>query len=245
MYDIVKDLVMAGVRWELSDNSVGFMEDLAAVKAPERMRVASVVPPVSPISLIDVETATAMAMRPTTLDSLCRMISEFNHPLLSGVTNVVPPMVASNPNGVMIITDMPSSDDDASGRILTGASGELLDKMIAAIGMSRDVVSISPILFWRTPGGRTPSRTELDLSRPFVNRFIELAEPRIILTLGTLAASEICGVDLMRNHGAETMHVSGAHTFSIYHPNYLMLKPTAKADVWSVLQSVQNLLKNS
>ncbi len=245
MQDIVKDLVLAGVKWELTDNSVGFMSDLESVRAPARTRLSSVVPPISPVSAIDVDTANAMAMRPTTLDSLCRMISEFNHPLRGGVTNVVTPMVAPNPNGLMIITDMPSNDDDASGHILSGAPGELLDKMLNAIEMSRDSVSISPILFWRTPGGRTPSRLELDLSRPFLNRFIELTEPRIVLTLGTLAAAEICGVDLMRNHGKETLLASGVRAFSIYHPNYLMLKPNAKADVWSVLKSVQNLLKNS
>lgn len=245
MQDIVKDLILAGVKWELCDNSVGVLSDLESVRAPARTRLSSVVPPISPVSAIDIDTANAMAMRPTTLDSLCRMISEFNHPLRGGITNVVLPMVAPNPNGLMIITDMPSSDDDALGRILTGAPGELLDKMLNAIDMSRETVSISPILFWRTPGGRTPSRLELDLSRPFLNRFIELIEPRIVLTLGTLAAAEICNVDLMHNHGAETTTASGARAFSIYHPNYLMLKPNAKADVWSVLKSVQNLLKNS
>jgi len=245
MQDLIKDLVMAGVKWELSDNSVGFMSDLAAIKAPARTRVSSVVPPIAPISTVDLDTVAAMATRPTTMDSLCRMISEFNHPLRGGVSNVVIPMAASNPNGLMIITDIPSSDDDASGHIMSGRAGDLLDKMLNAIGMSRDSVSISPILFWRTPGGRTPTRIEIDLSRPFLNRFIELTEPRIILTLGTLAAAEICSVDLMHNHGAETTLASGARAFSIYHPNYLMLKPNAKADVWAVLQTVQNLLKNA
>lgn len=245
MQNFIKDLVMAGVKWELSDNSVGFMSDLAAIKAPTRTRVSSIVPPIPPVSAVDMETVCAMAMRPTTIDSLCRMISEFNHPLRSGISNVVLPMAAPNPNGLMVITDIPSNDDDVSGRIMSGRAGELLDKMLNAIGMSRDSVSISPILFWRTPGGRTPTRMEIDLSRPFLNRFIELTEPKIILTLGTLAAAEICGVDLMHNHGAETSVALGARAFSIYHPNYLMLKPSAKADVWAVLQSVQNLLKNA
>ena len=118
--------------------------------------------------------------------------------------------------------------------------------MLAAIGMSRETVSISPLVFWRTPGGRTPSRTDLDLARPFVDRFIELLEPRIIITLGTIAATEmIPGTDLMRNHGAESVLPNGIHVFSIYHPNYMMLKPESKRDVWNVLQQVQNLLKNS
>ena len=248
MQNSLKDLVLAGVKWELSENSVGFME-LIHQNAPvlERTRtVSTVVPPISPVVPMSVDTAISMATRPTTVDALMRMILAFNHPLRAGVTNTVLPSSATNPNGVMIITDIPSSDDDLSRNILSGPAGELLDKMLAAIGMSRETVSISPLVFWRTPGGRTPSRTDLDLARPFVDRFIELLEPRIIITLGTIAATEmIPGTDLMRNHGAESVLPNGIHVFSIYHPNYMMLKPESKRDVWNVLQQVQNLLKNS
>ncbi|MBR6364153.1 MAG: uracil-DNA glycosylase [Alphaproteobacteria bacterium] len=246
MQSLLKDLILAGVKWELSDDSIGFNEMIShPAPTPERTRtVASVVPPISPVVPMSVDTAVAMATRPTTIDSLLRMILEFNHPLRTGVSNVVLPHAATNPNGVMIITDIPSSDDDACGQILSGGTGELLDKMMGAIGMSRETVSISPLLFWRTPGGRTPSRTELDLSRPFVNRFIELTEPRIIITLGTIAASEFAGIDLIHNHGAETILPNNIHVFSIYHPNYIILKPDTKRDVWAVLQNVQKLLKN-
>jgi DNA polymerase len=248
MQNALKDLILAGVKWELSEISVGFME-MIHQNAPtvERTRtVSTVVPPISPVVPMSVDTAVAMATRPTTVDALSRMILEFNHPLRSGVTNTVLPAPAKNPNGVMIITDIPSSDDDLSGNILSGVAGELLDKMLMAIGMSRDAVSITPLVFWRTPGGRTPSRTDLDLSRPFVDRFIELLEPCIIITLGTIAAAELVpGTDLMRNHGAESILPNGIRVFSIYHPNYMILKPESKREVWNVLQQVQNLLKNS
>lgn len=237
--DLLRDLVMAGVRWELSDETVGFVAE-SAPRAPRTRTVSNVVPPISPVSTVSIETAKSMAERPTTTAVLNRMIYEFNHPLRAGVSNVVVPHIAPNPNGILVITDIPSSEDDATGRVLSGAAGELFDKMIGAIGMSRDVVSISPILFWRTPGGRTPSRMELDLGRPFVNRLLELIEPRIIITLGTLAAAEIAGVDLMRNHGAETTLPNGIRVFSIYHPNYLILKTAAKQDVWSVLQKLKS-----
>ncbi len=244
MNNLLKDLVMAGVQWELGDTSVGFMEMVSRANAPaQRTRTSAVVPPVAPTTAMDIETATAMATRPTTMDSLIRMILEFNHPLRGGVTNVVPPTVAPNPNGLVVITDMPSSDDDASGKILSGVAGELMDKMLAAIGMSRESVSVLPLMFWRAPGGRTPTRIELDLARPFVNRAIELLEPHIILTLGTLAATEVANVDLMKNHGAEITLPNGIRVFPIYHPNYLILKPGAKADVWNVLQNVQKMLK--
>ena len=242
---MLKDLVMAGVQWELSETSIGFMEMVShAHAAPARTRTAAVVPAVAPTTPMDIETANAMASRPTTMDALNRMILEFNHPLRSGATNVVVPTAAPNPNGLVIITDIPSGDDDASGKILSGAAGELLDKMLTAIGMSRESVSILPLVFWRTPGGRTPTRIELDLARPFVNRAIELLEPRVILTIGTLAANEIAGADLIKNHGTEVVIANDIHVFPIYHPNYLILKPGAKADVWAVLQNVQKMLKN-
>ncbi|MBO4745739.1 MAG: uracil-DNA glycosylase [Alphaproteobacteria bacterium] len=246
MQDLIKDLLLSGVRWELSNDTIGFSE-MISHKAPEVNRtrtISTVVPPIAPIVPMSIDTATAMALRPTTIDSLQRMILEFNHPLRGGASNVVLPVAANNPNGVMIITDIPSSDDDACGQILSGRAGDLMDKMLGAIEMSRDSVSVSPLLFWRTPGGRTPSRLELDLSRPFVNRFIELMEPRVIITLGTVAAMEIAGVDLIHNHGAETVLPNNVHVFSIYHPNYIILKPDTKRDVWTCLQNVQNLLKN-
>ena len=172
------------------------------------------------------------------------MICEFNHPLRAGATNPVPPHVAPTPNGLLIITDMPGADDDASGRILSGPAGELMDKMLAAISMSRENVSIMPMLFWRTPGGRSPSATELEMARPFVNKALELLKPRLILTLGTLPAMELASVNLGKSHGSVNDTSFGAKLIPIYHPNYLLLKPAAKRDVWNALQIAEKMLKS-
>jgi len=167
----------------------------------------------------------------------------FNHPLRATATNTVLPHVA--PGKLLIVTDIPGSDDDATGNILSGPTGELMDKMLAAIGLSRDVVSILPMIFWRTPGGRTPTRVELDMSRPFVDRAIELLHPSVIITLGTLPATELAGINLAKSHGVATVLDSGATLVPIFHPNYLLLKPAAKRDVWTALQNVQNILKSA
>ncbi len=258
----LRDLDLAGVRWELSEYPFATAAAVAAATvsgapspapqpasapvAPAANRVAtSVVPPVKPVVPMSVETAAAMAARPADMAALNRMISEFNHPLRSAATNVVLPHVAKNPSGLVIVTDVPSADDDASGQILSGAAGELLDKMIAAIGLSRDSVSIVPIVFWRTPGGRTPSDSELALARPFLDRVLELLQPRVILTLGTLPAAIIANASLPRDHGAQTTTDKGTVCVPIYHPNYLMLKPDAKRAAWTALQTVQNLLKSA
>ncbi len=247
----LRDLYLAGIRWEITDvplvraNLVTQSQAVAPIVDTTGRTATCVVPPIAPTTPMTKNTAESMAARPTDINALNRMICEFNHPLRAGATNTIPLHIAQNPNGMIIITDMPSADDDAAGAILTGANGDLMDKMLTAIGMSRDNVSILPMLFWRTPGGRTPSRDEIDLARPFVNRAIELLKPRVILTLGTLPAAEIAGINLGRSHGESVQMKDGTAVMPIYHPNYLILKPAAKRDVWNALQNVQNLLKNA
>ena len=185
-----------------------------------------------------------MVERPNDIDSLIRMIGEFNHPLRNGVTNVVMPNIATKPNGLLIITDSPSTDDDISGKILSGMAGEMTDKMLSALDMNRENVSIVPLSFWRTPGGRTPTREELDLVRPFIDKIIEMLKPKVIVTFGTLAATEIAQIDLSSLHGNEIQSPNGYTIIPVFHPNYLILKPSAKRDVWNALQNVQKLLKN-
>ena len=242
---MLQDLNMAGVRWELSENPT--KQDVK--KEPVQQTLLStnekskpiIIPASAPITL---DTVNSMVERPNDIDSMVRMITEFNHPLRSGATNVVMPNIASNPNGLLIITDLPSSDDDLSGKILSGPAGELMNKMLSAIDMSRENVSIIPLLFWRTPGGRTPNREELDLSMPFVKKMIEMLSPKIIITLGTLSTTEIAKTNLTDKHGAEIITDNGYTIIPMYHPNYLILKPSAKKDVWDVLQNIQKLLKN-
>ncbi len=243
----IKDLDMAGVRWELAENPT----KIEAKKIPVQQNLSIqsnrlntkplIVPASAPITL---ETVKSMVSRPTDIDSLVRMVAEFNHPLRNGATNVVMPNIAKNPNRLLIITDMPSNDDDLSGQILSGTAGELIDKMLNAIDMSRENVSIIPLVFWRTPGGRTPNREELDLVRPFVDKMIEMLSPKVVITLGTLATTEIAQTNLTSVHGNEIQTDKGYIVVPLFHPNYLILKPSAKRDVWNALQNVQKMLKN-
>ena len=244
---ILQDLNLAGVKWELTEEPA----KTAVKKAPVQQNFPSsqscqnqpvIIPAAAPVTL---DTVKSMVTRPNDTDSLVRMICEFNHPLRGGATNPVKPNIASKPNGLLIITDLPSADDDLSGNILSGNAGEMTDKMLNAIEMSRENVSIVPLLFWRTPGGRTPLREELDLSRPFVDKLIEMLNPRVIITFGTLATTEIAKTNLNDSHGDEIKDEKGCIIVPLYHPNYLILKPSAKKDVWVALQNIQKLLKNA
>lgn len=252
--DSIKDLWLAGVQWEIADVPMALRAKWAAATQSSQNAAQStgdisragvtVVPPIAPTVTVSLETAESMAARPADIGNLNRMIGEFNHPLRSAATQTVFPNIAKNPNGLVIITDVPGADDDATGRILSGTAGELFDKMLAAIGMNRDMVSIIPIVFWRTPGGRTPTDSELALARPFISRMLEFLSPKMILTLGATPAKEIADIKLSSNHGMVTKTAAGTPVMSIYHPNYLVLKPSAKRDAWTALQELQNLLKN-
>lgn len=244
----LQDLMLAGVMWEINEdpNVPEYKnqpsQDVAQNTTPG-VAGAAIVPPIAPLKEIPLSTAVSMAARPNDIESLCRIIGEFNHPLKRGATNVVLPQIAPNPNGIMILTDMPGAEDDANGKILSGPAGDMIDKMLNAIDMSRDSVSVVPMLFWRTPGGRTPTDIEIDLAKPFVERVIEMINPKIILTLGTLPAATFGGVQLAGKMGIPVDTTYGAKVIPIYHPNFLALKPSAKRDVWNVLQNLQNLLK--
>ena len=248
----LQDLALAGVRFELCETSA----PIAAARAqPAQPDVASepvqdapprqpVAPPVTkPVNISDaLESARAAAAAATGADELFAAVENSNNPLKSFAKTILPHYARESQ--ITIVTDAPSGDDDAAGFILSGTAGDLLDKMLSAMGFSRNLVTIVPLVFWRPAGGRAPSREEMDLSRPYVVRAIELSNPKIILTLGSLAAAEIAGAKLPAQHG-EVFQLSDVPVVPIFHPNYLMLKPDLKKSVWDALQKTLQMLNES
>ena len=95
---------------------------------------------------------------------------------------------------VMVIGEAPGADEDRLGKPFVGRSGQLLDRMLAAIGLDRQTnVYITNILFWRPPGNRKPTEAEIALCLPFVWRHIALGMPRVVLFSGGTATSAILG----------------------------------------------------
>ena len=110
----LQDLNLSGVRWELAETpgKPRFSSNTVQQTFQEKSHIKEkiiIVPPIAPINL---DTVKSMVMRPTDINSLIRMVGEFNHPLKSGATNTVLPNIATNPNGMVIITDLPGTDDD-------------------------------------------------------------------------------------------------------------------------------------
>jgi len=231
----LRDLDLAGVKWELSEAQSPQLSVSSERLSDKESK------PIANCNLLTDNFAAPAAMAPIgkgaaesaaakaeDMNALRASISDFSHPLKMFAKNTVMPQTGEK---LLILTDAPSSDDEESGRILSGAPGELFDKMMGAIGLSRDAAAICPVVFWRPPGGRTPTDEELAIAGPFVNRAIELAAPRAILTLGTLAAKQLA----ISNYQLAI--------FSIPHPNYLLLKPDAKRAAWEELQKLLKVLE--
>src|SRR5262249_48700344 len=104
---------------------------------------------------------------------------------------------------LMLIGEAPGRDEDLQGKPFVGRAGQLLDKMLAAIGLTEADVHITNIVYWRPPGNRTPTPQEAQVCRPFLERQVELVAPDFVLLLGGAAAKEILAVTdgIMRLRG--------------------------------------------
>lgn len=150
---------------------------------------------------------------------------------------------------LMVISAAPGADEDRTGLAFQGGSGQLLDKMIAAIGHSRDTNAyLAHIVPWRPLGNRNPDQQSLDLCRPFMIKHIELAKPKAILLLGNAAARSISTSDevIARMRGKwQTLSIDGHDIAAMptYHPDYLLKHPRYKRDSWQDLLALNETLK--
>jgi DNA polymerase len=148
---------------------------------------------------------------------------------------------------LMLIGEAPGRDEDLEGKPFVGRAGQLLDKMLAAIGLTEQDVHITNIVYWRPPGNRTPTPQEAQVCRPFLERQIELVAPEILLLLGGAAAKHILDVTegIMRTRGKFHSISVGARNVSAIatlHPAYLLRTPVAKRLAWRDLLEVKRAL---
>jgi uracil-DNA glycosylase family 4 len=147
----------------------------------------------------------------------------------------------------MIIGEAPGRDEDLAGRPFVGRAGQLLDKMLAAIGLGEHDVHITNVVYWRPPGNRTPTAQEALACRPFLERQIELVEPDIIVALGGSAAKEVFGAaeGIMRLRGKWRRTAIGSRdvqAIATLHPAYLLRTPAAKQLAWLDLLNIKSKL---
>lgn len=138
---------------------------------------------------------------------------------------------------VMMIGEAPGRDEDLAGKPFVGPAGQLLDRMLASIGLSEANVHITNIVYWRPPGNRTPTPQEAIVCRPFLDRQVALVEPDFVIPLGGAAAKHILDVSegIMRLRGRWQSAVIGGRTLQVLptlHPAYLLRTPAAKRLAW-------------
>lgn len=149
---------------------------------------------------------------------------------------------------LMIIGEAPGREEDLSGKPFVGPAGQLLDKMLAAIGRTEANVHITNVVYWRPPGNRTPSLQEMQACAPFLARQIELVAPQVILVLGAAAAKQMLATDegITRLRGKWKEIGSGGHkvpAMATLHPAYVLRVPASKRQVWRDLLAVRQALE--
>lgn len=159
-------------------------------------------------------------------------------------TNTVPGEGnAENPD-VMFIGEGPGADEDASGRPFVGRAGQLLTKMILAMGYSREDVFIANIVKCRPPNNRVPDSGEMVLCMPWLFEQISAVRPKCIVALGATALKGLTGresVSITRERGVWT-EFRGIPMLPTFHPSYLLRAPLAKKEAWEDLKSVLRFL---
>ena len=145
---------------------------------------------------------------------------------------------------LVFVGEAPGAQEDARGEPFVGDAGQLLDRMIAAMGWQRSDVYICNILKCRPPGNRNPEPDEVQSCVPFLRQQLDVLSPRVIVALGKFAAQFLCdqpGTPIGRLRGRFHQYM-GIDVMPTYHPAYLLRNPSAKKQVWDDLQKVMSTL---
>ena len=226
----------------------------ASVSAPTPIRPPPAAPPPrAPVPLESpqlVEEARVLAQRATTIAELEAAIRGFEGCTLkrTAKNTVFADGVPGAP--VMIVGEAPGADEDRMGKPFVGVSGQLMDRMFQAIGMSRERdLYITNILFWRPPGNRAPSPAEQAMCIAFTRRHIELARPRLVVLAGGTAAKAMLdttdGIMKLRGKWTVVKLDDGTEVpvLPTFHPAYLLRTPASKRQSWWDLLAVDKKLK--
>jgi DNA polymerase len=207
--------------------------------ARPRRAVAAVLP------LPAATAAAGLAAGAHSLEALREAMAQLDTPLRETATNLV--FADGQPGApLMLLGEAPGADEDRQGKPFVGVSGQLLDRMLASIGLGRqgdapqNSVYISNILPWRPPGNRTPTDAEITMFLPFVLRHIALARPKRLVLLGGVAAKSLLrakdGITRLRGRWHDLPTDSGPlPALPTWHPAYLLRNPAAKRDAWADL----------
>ena len=143
-------------------------------------------------------------------------------------------------SGVCFVGEGPGADEDAQGLPFVGKAGQLLDRMIEAMGLERDEVYVCNVVKCRPPENRKPEPDEMTACLPFLTEQLELIAPRVIVALGATAVQGLLGTSegITRLRGNWKSYRGQIDVMPTFHPAYLLRNPAAKREVWADLQEV-------
>jgi len=193
------------------------------------------------------QSARSLAISAQTIAALAETIAAFDGCGLKATASKACVWRGSERARLMIVGEAPGRDEDIEGRPFVGRAGQLLDRMLASIGLADEDVHITNIVYWRPPGNRTPTPLEAQVCRPFLERQVELVAPEVVLLLGGAAAKHVLDVadGIMRLRGAwreVSMGTRRVKALASLHPAYLLRTPAAKRLAWQDLLTIKAAL---
>jgi DNA polymerase len=188
--------------------------------------------------------AAAAAREAATLVELQAMVAGFDGCALKRTAKSLCFARGRDDARLMLIGEAPGRDEDLQGKPFVGRAGQMLDRMLAAIGLAEDHVYITNTVYWRPPGNRTPTPEEVEACAPFLARQIELLSPQVLVLLGGAAAKNILGITegIMRLRGKWLVYACAGGeiaTLATLHPAFLLRNPEHKRLAWRDLLMVK------
>ncbi len=219
-------------------------EALKAQHAARAVATARAATPHKPPEVDPVGEARMLAGGAGDLDALRAALEGFDHCALKrGARNLV---FADGVAGarVMLVGEAPGRDEDLQGKPFVGRAGQLLDKMLAAVGLSRaESVYITNVLPWRPPQNRDPKPEEIAMLMPFLERHIALANPDLLVVMGNTSAQALLGKRGITRLRGNWTEAAGRPALPMLHPAYLLRNPHAKREAWADMLSLKARLK--
>lgn len=233
------------LEWQLELGATEAIGDVpvdryALQQAVPKPRAKAAPEPEKPAAVDPVDLAQRAARAATSLSGLRQALAEYEHcELKRGARNLVfgDGCVGAR---VMVIGEAPGRDEDREGLPFVGRAGQLLDRMLAAIDLSReDSVYITNVLPWRPPQNRDPRPDEIAMMRPFVQRHVELANPDLLILMGNISCQAILGKRGITRLRGNWGQVWDKPAMPMFHPAYLLRQPSAKRMAWADLLDIK------
>ncbi len=152
---------------------------------------------------------------------------------------------------LMVIGEAPGREEDREGRPFVGRAGQMLDRMLAAIGMGRAhpdamaSVYITNVMPWRPPQNRDPSAEEIAMMMPFVARHVQLVDPEVLILMGNISCFALLGRKGITRLRGDWTEALGRPALPMFHPAYLLRNPAAKREAWADLLMLQARLRET